>query len=176
MISIRIYDGWEHWHIHVEHSGQHLQERLRYAIDTQPQVSIETPEDPTGRCWIVTHNGHHWRGEDVVDFGIYDVRFLLRRDSEASKSPAKEHTKTRSQAKEKSAEKAAATPTTPAISIDVLNLTETPPAKDPPITVTLPPAATSTPPKLKAVIDPKIVASGFYLSNHPQSKFQLHDP
>jgi hypothetical protein len=70
------------------------------------------------------NNEHQWKGEDLVELGIYDIRFTLGGDSDVKKSSSGSPITTLSQQAAKSAAKAANASSTPSIVVDPGDLPE----------------------------------------------------
>jgi hypothetical protein len=159
------------------HFQKRLDERLWFALNEGPQVWIEVPEELDTRGLIVIHDGHKWRGEELVGLGFYEVRFRLRGDADV---PTSQHPmSTRSQRAAVAAKKTADPAPVPLLNVDSLKIT--PPAKSPPVVGQPAPKKRSTlepDPTTPIIFGDSMVAppvdSKFIRAIAPQSKTAAH--
>jgi hypothetical protein len=120
LIQVWIFNRNEPSYLPVQDSAMHFQKRLDvrlwFAMNEGPQVWIEVPEELDMRGRIVIHDGHKWRGEELVELGFYEIRFRLRGDADVSTS--KRPMKTRSQRAAAEAKKASNPAPTPSLNVD----------------------------------------------------------
>jgi hypothetical protein len=112
MVQIGSYP--ELWTLNERDSGRQLWEMLDKLLwgarEEEQPMWIEEPAQTTSNGWYVIFNGKRWAGEDLVEMGRYEIRFRIRGDSDVRPKCAGSPITTRSQAKKKAEEKAAAPP------------------------------------------------------------------